>query len=100
MASRHGAAVAGVFLRPQLRGHAAAQSGFAKLAELMHSQHDHLEAFRSSAAVESARQHEGPVLINFKVEQEDTVYPMGPAGAALHDIDPRPSPIVETAEDE
>jgi acetolactate synthase-1/2/3 large subunit len=51
-------------------------------------------------AVEAARQHEGPVLINFKVEQEDTVYPMVAAGAALHDMIRRPSPIVETAEDE
>ena len=51
-------------------------------------------------AVQSARQHEGPVLINFKVEQEDTVYPMVAAGAALHDMIRRPSPIVETAEDE
>ena len=51
-------------------------------------------------AVQSARQLEGPVLINFKVEQEDTVYPMVAAGAALHDMIRRPSPIVETAEDE
>jgi acetolactate synthase-1/2/3 large subunit len=51
-------------------------------------------------AVEAARAHEGPVLINFKVEQEDTVYPMVAAGAALHDMIRRPSPIVETAEDE
>jgi acetolactate synthase-1/2/3 large subunit len=51
-------------------------------------------------AVEAARHHDGPVLINFKVEQEDTVYPMVAAGAALHDMIRRPSPIVETAEDE
>jgi acetolactate synthase I/II/III large subunit len=51
-------------------------------------------------AVQSARQHEGPVLINFKVEQEDTVYPMVAAGAALNDMIRRPSPIVETADDE
>ena len=51
-------------------------------------------------AVQAARQHEGPMLINFKVEQEDTVYPMVAAGAALHDMIRRPSPIVETAEDE
>ena len=49
-------------------------------------------------AVEAARQHAGPMLINFKVEQEDTVYPMVAAGAALHDMIRRPSPIVETAE--
>jgi acetolactate synthase-1/2/3 large subunit len=51
-------------------------------------------------AVQSARQHDGPVLINFKVEQEDTVYPMVAAGAALNDMIRRPSPIVETADDE
>src|ERR1700676_2826820 len=50
--------------------------------------------------VESARQHDGPMLINFKVEQEDTVYPMVAAGAALNDMIRRPSPIVETADDE
>ena len=51
-------------------------------------------------AVQAAREHDGPMLINFKVEQEDTVYPMVAAGAALHDMIRRPSPIVETAEDE
>jgi len=51
-------------------------------------------------AVESARQHDGPVLIDFKVEQEDTVYPMVAAGASLHEMIRRPSPIVETAADE
>jgi len=51
-------------------------------------------------AVVSARQHTGPVLMNFKVEQEDTVYPMVAAGAALHEMIRRPSPIVETAADE
>jgi acetolactate synthase I/II/III large subunit len=51
-------------------------------------------------AVRAARAHEGPVLIDFKVEQEDTVYPMVAAGAALHDMIRRPNPLVETAEDE
>ncbi|MGH9715786.1 MAG: biosynthetic-type acetolactate synthase large subunit [Candidatus Acidiferrales bacterium] len=51
-------------------------------------------------AVRAARAHEGPVLIDFRVEQEDTVYPMVAAGAALHEMIRRPSPIVETAEDE
>ena len=51
-------------------------------------------------AVQSARQHDGPVLINFKVEQEDSVYPMVAAGAALHEMIRRPSKIVETAADE
>jgi len=50
--------------------------------------------------VQAAQAHEGPVLIDFKVEQEDTVYPMVAAGAALHDMIRRPNPLVETAEDE
>jgi acetolactate synthase-1/2/3 large subunit len=49
--------------------------------------------------VEAARSHLGPVLIDFKVEQEDTVYPMVAAGAALHEMIRRPNPLVETAED-
>ena len=50
-------------------------------------------------ALRSARSHQGPVLIDFQVEQEDTVYPMVPAGADLHAMIRRPSPIVETALD-
>ena len=51
-------------------------------------------------SVRAARDHNGPVLLDFKVEQEDTVYPMVAAGASLHDMIRRPSPIVETAADE
>src|ERR1700736_3840315 len=51
-------------------------------------------------SVRQARDHDGPVLLDFKVEQEDTVYPMVAAGASLHDMIRRPSPIVETAADE
>jgi len=50
-------------------------------------------------AVEAARKHNGPMLIDFQVEQEDSVYPMVAAGAALHEMIRRPSPIVETATD-
>ena len=50
--------------------------------------------------VDAARKHDGPMLINFQVEQEDTVYPMVAAGSALHEMIRRPSPIVETAADE
>jgi acetolactate synthase I/II/III large subunit len=51
-------------------------------------------------AVQAARAHEGPVLIDFQVEQEDTVYPMVAAGSALHEMIRRPNPLVETATDE
>jgi acetolactate synthase-1/2/3 large subunit len=49
--------------------------------------------------VEMARQHNGPILIDFQVEQEDSVYPMVAAGASLHEMIRRPNPIVETAAD-
>lgn len=51
-------------------------------------------------SVREARDHDGPVLINFQVEQEDSVYPMVAAGASLHEMIRRPSKIVETAADE
>jgi acetolactate synthase-1/2/3 large subunit len=50
-------------------------------------------------AVEAARAHKGTAIIEFRVEQEDSVYPMVPAGADLHAMIRRPSPLVETAED-
>jgi acetolactate synthase-1/2/3 large subunit len=50
-------------------------------------------------AVRAARSHRGGVVIDFQVEQEDSVYPMVPAGADLHAMIRRPSPIVETAAD-
>jgi acetolactate synthase I/II/III large subunit len=50
-------------------------------------------------AIAEATTHEGPVVIDFRVEQEDTVYPMVPAGADLHAMIRRPNPIVETAAD-
>jgi len=51
------------------------------------------------AAVLAARACPGAAIIDFRVEQEDTVYPMVPAGADLHRMIRRPSPIVETAAD-
>ena len=50
------------------------------------------------STVAEARRHKGPFLINFLVEQEDTVYPMIVPGAALHEMIRRPSgnPLVET----
>jgi acetolactate synthase-1/2/3 large subunit len=50
-------------------------------------------------AVQAARRLKRAALIDFQVEQEDSVYPMVPAGADLHKMIRRPSPIVETAAD-
>jgi acetolactate synthase-1/2/3 large subunit len=41
-------------------------------------------------AIEWARQTEGPVVLEFRVEQEEAVYPMVPQGAALHEMIRRP----------
>jgi acetolactate synthase-1/2/3 large subunit len=43
-------------------------------------------------AVQAARAHQGACLINFRVEKEDSVYPMVPAGADLHQMIRRPAP--------
>jgi acetolactate synthase I/II/III large subunit len=51
-------------------------------------------------AVAEARAEPGTFLLDFQVEQEDSVYPMVPAGADLHAMIRRPSPIVETGETE
>jgi acetolactate synthase-1/2/3 large subunit len=50
-------------------------------------------------ALERARNYAGPVLIDFQVEQEDSVFPMVPAGAALDAMIRRPNPLVEKASD-
>ncbi len=50
--------------------------------------------------VAAARASKDTVVIDFRVEQEDSVYPMVAAGSDLADMIRRPSPIVETAADE
>ncbi|HMK30832.1 MAG TPA: biosynthetic-type acetolactate synthase large subunit [Terriglobales bacterium] len=52
------------------------------------------------STVQEVRQHPGAALIDFRVEQEDSVYPMVPAGADLHAMIRRPAPIWETGSDE
>jgi acetolactate synthase-1/2/3 large subunit len=51
------------------------------------------------ATVQQAQKIDGTVVIDFRVEQEDSVYPMVPAGADLHNMIRRPLPqtvLVET----
>jgi acetolactate synthase I/II/III large subunit len=51
-----------------------------------------------TSTIRSARASKESVLIDFRVEQEDSVYPMVPAGASLHEMIRRPhNPLVETA---
>jgi acetolactate synthase I/II/III large subunit len=73
---------------------------FAKLAEAFGLAAATVTKRRDVApAVERARASKSAVVIDFQVEQEDSVYPMVPAGADLHKMIRRPSPIVETAAD-
>jgi acetolactate synthase-1/2/3 large subunit len=53
------------------------------------------------AAVGEARSNPGAFLLNFMVEKEDAVYPMIPAGNALHEMIRRPErdPLEERADD-
>ncbi len=56
------------------------------------------------AALAAARTTKGPFLINFLVEKEESVYPMIPAGAALHEMIRRPAaagadPMLESPDD-
>ncbi len=51
-----------------------------------------------TSIIRAARASKESVLIDFRVEQEDSVYPMVPAGASLHEMIRRPhNPLVETA---
>jgi len=52
--------------------------------------------------VEKARSTPGTFLLNFLVEKEESVYPMIPAGASLHEMIRRPGakdPLLETPDD-
>lgn len=56
-------------------------------------------------AVNEARAAKGPFLLNFMVEKEESVYPMIPAGSALHEMIRRPGnkakdPLEESAQDD
>jgi len=54
-----------------------------------------------ASAIEQARSASGAFLLNFMVEQEDSVYPMIPVGNALHEMIRRPgrSPLVQSPDD-
>jgi acetolactate synthase-1/2/3 large subunit len=72
---------------------------FVKLADAHGIAGAHVEQRKQVvSAVQAARRHSGAFLVDFHVEQEDSVYPMIPTGAALHEMIRRPSenPLVET----
>jgi acetolactate synthase-1/2/3 large subunit len=58
------------------------------------------ERSQVEAAIREAQATEGTVVIDFRVEQEDSVYPMVPAGADLQAMIRRPSVLMETPLDQ
>jgi acetolactate synthase I/II/III large subunit len=52
------------------------------------------------AAIRTAEQTEGTVVIDFRVEKEDGVYPMVPSGADLKQMIRRPMPAFEPSEND
>ncbi|MEK7442318.1 MAG: biosynthetic-type acetolactate synthase large subunit [Chloroflexota bacterium] len=50
------------------------------------------ERSQVESAIRQAQQTKGTVVIDFRVEKEDSVYPMVPAGADLHNMIRRPMP--------
>jgi acetolactate synthase-1/2/3 large subunit len=71
---------------------------FVKLAEAHGLKGMTVEARADVAgAVQTARAHKGATLINFRVEKEDSVYPMVPTGADLGEMIRRPAPQKEPA---
>jgi acetolactate synthase-1/2/3 large subunit len=69
---------------------------FVKLAEahgltgLLVTQRSEVEA-----AVRKVQETEGTVVVEFRVEKEDSVYPMVPSGADLHNMIRRPVTALE-----
>jgi acetolactate synthase-1/2/3 large subunit len=58
------------------------------------------ERSQVEAAIREAQATEGSVVIDFRVEQEDSVYPMVPAGADLQAMIRRPNVLMETPLDQ
>ena len=58
------------------------------------------ERSQVEAAIREAQSSKGTVVIDFRVEQEDSVYPMVPAGADLNAMIRRPNVLVETPQDQ
>jgi len=72
---------------------------FAKLAEAFGLFGTTVTARSQVAGAVAAARRERGALIDFRVEQEDSVFPMVPSGADLDKMIRRPSPIAETAAD-
>jgi acetolactate synthase-1/2/3 large subunit len=47
------------------------------------------------SAIDQAMSTEGPVLIDFRIVQEENVYPMVAPGAPVHDMIRRPEPVAK-----
>ncbi|MDZ7729197.1 MAG: thiamine pyrophosphate-dependent enzyme [Dehalococcoidia bacterium] len=65
---------------------AVTQPDFVKLAEAYGIHAIRVETKSEVVpAIQAARAHQGPILIDFQIDQEENVWPMVPAGAALNE---------------
>jgi acetolactate synthase-1/2/3 large subunit len=63
---------------------AMTQPDFVKLADAYGIRGIRVETKSEVAgAIRQARAHKGPILLDFQIDQEENVWPMVPAGAAL-----------------
>ena len=77
---------------------AMSQPDFVKLADAYGIKSIRVtEKSEVDAAIEEANAHNGPVLLDFRVEAETNVWPMVPAGAALSETVEAPETETETA---
>jgi len=51
------------------------------------------EKDQTRPAIEEALNHKGPVVLDFRIEQEENVYPMVPAGGSISEMIRRPTPV-------
>lgn len=53
-----------------------------------------------AAAIQQAREHNGPVIIDFRVTEDANVFPLVAPGSALHDMIRRPVHLTAASEDQ
>ena len=96
---RHGPAVAGVLLRRALRGDAAQRSRLREAGRGVRHRGAAVDQARRRRAARSTRRAPptAPSLIDFRSSRKTPSTRWCPAGADLHKMIRRPSPIVETA---
>ena len=59
--------------------------------EILQKEQRITDYIKSLSAIEDAMEHDGPVIIDFVVEEEERVYPMIKAGGTIEDLVEEPT---------